>query len=95
MSIGKYVIVRTYSAGVHIGVLRAKYLAGSRFIVELTETSRIWKWSDANTLDEIALRGVGEDSRISEQAPYKEIPDVIEILHTTAEAEANLRRPRW
>lgn len=56
------VIVRTYSAGVHFGDLVAR--EGKE--VRLANARRIWNWRGANTLHEIALRGVGAGSKVSE-----------------------------
>jgi hypothetical protein len=47
-SSGKYVIVRTYSAGVHFGRLVAR--RGKE--VDLADARRIWFWKGANTLNE-------------------------------------------
>jgi len=38
--VGMYVVVRTYSAGVHVGVLQA----ASGKEVRLSEARRIWSW---------------------------------------------------
>jgi hypothetical protein len=89
--IGKYVIVRTYSAGVLCGVLKEIY---GRVVV-LTDASRIWRWQGANTLNEIALRGCAENSRISEPVPEIMLTEAVEVIPCLPESEANLRRPRW
>ena len=62
---GKYVVVRTYNAGVHVGVLANR--AGQEVV--LTDARRVWNWQGRNTLHEIALRGVGSGSRVSEAVP--------------------------
>ena len=88
----QYVVVRTYSAGVHVGELVSRE---GREVV-LANASRVWRWRGANTLHEIALRGVDTSySRISEQVPEITLTEAIEILPCSAEAESNLRRPRW
>ncbi len=53
MQIGDYVIVRTQSAGVFAGVLRAK--AGKE--VTLTNARRLWYWDGAASLSELAISG--------------------------------------
>ena len=88
--IGKFVIVRTYSAGVHTGYLRE--VAGTTVI--LTEARRIWSWSNAFTLNEAANRGVGESSRISEAVPEIYLSQAIEVIPCSQEAETNLKRSR-
>ena len=62
---GKYCVIRTYSAGVHVGVVESH--EGTE--VRLTDARRIWSWKGANTLHEIALHGVGKGSRVSEPVP--------------------------
>lgn len=89
--IGKFVIVRTYSAGVHVGMLRA--LDGRQAV--LTEARIIWSWKERNTLYEIALRGVGAGSRLSETCDQVLLTEVIQILPATKEAERSLRAAKW
>lgn len=87
----KYVIIRTRDAGVHVGAMTKH--EGTEVV--LAKASRLWSWRGANTLNEVALRGVAEDSRISEQVPSITIVGVCEVIQCTPEAEANLSRPRW
>ena len=89
--IGEYVVVRTYSAGVHVGVLDSR--SGQEVV--LSDPRRIWKWTGANTLHEISLRGVGSDSRVSEQVESVTLTQAIEVLRCTSEAEKNLRGAKW
>lgn len=87
-----YVVVRTYSAGVHCGLLVST--DGPR--TTLTKASRIWRWRGANTLHEVSLHGVDQDyTRISEQVDHIELPGTIEVIHATAKAQKNLSVPRW
>lgn len=93
--IGKFVVVRTKNAGVHCGVLRQCH-TGQCTVVELAQARRIWRWRGANSLHEVALRGVAKDwTRISEPVESILIPEVIEVIPCTAEAEANLKQSRW
>ena len=87
-----FVVVRTFSAGVHCGVLEAR--KGKE--VTLSSARRIWRWQGANTLHEISLRGVDfEYSRISEPVAQIEITEAIEVLYATPASAANLRQSRW
>ena len=63
--IGKYAVIRTYSAGVHVGVLQSQ--SGKE--VTLTDARRIWSWRGAFTLSEISQKGVSSESRLSVQVP--------------------------
>jgi hypothetical protein len=90
--LNKFVIVRTQTAGVHVGTL--KEYSGKEAI--LVNSSRIWRWFGANTLDDLAVAGASEErTKISAQAPLKVLTEVIEIILCTETATENLSRPRW
>lgn len=90
--VGRYVVVRTRSAGVHVGVL-ARRGAGEAL---LTDARRVWRWAGANTLHEIALRGVQrEGSRVSEPVAQILLGEVIEVIACTADGERSLRAAGW
>ncbi len=88
---GPYVVVRTYSAGVHVGVLERR--AGKE--VTLRDARRVWRWQGANTLHEISLRGVASTSRVSEPVAKIDLTEAIEVIPCTADAEKNLRAAVW
>lgn len=52
-----YVIIRTYSAGVHMGYLKAKESTLAGMEVELIDTRRLYKWAGALTISELAAIG--------------------------------------
>ncbi len=52
-----YVIIRTYSAGVHMGYLKAKESTLAGMEVELINTRRLYKWAGALTISELAAVG--------------------------------------
>lgn len=80
---GPEVIIRTYSAGVHVGVLDGKWEDANK-PVTIKNARRIWKWSGANTLNEISTKGLNrKNSRISEPvAELQLIP--IEVIPVVA-----------
>ena len=86
-----YVIVRTYSAGVHFGILKSR--KGKE--VSLTASRRIWRWFGANTLSEIATAGLdGSKSRVA--APVSIVlTEAIEIIACTPAAVASLKAAKW
>jgi len=88
---GKYVVVRTYSAGVHVGVLKSRN--GQEAV--LTEAKRVWQWQGANTLHEVALNGVDKASKISEETPTVILTQAIEIIPTSSKGEKCLRGQSW
>jgi hypothetical protein len=86
-----YVVVRTYSAGVHVGELVSR--EGKE--VTLANARRIWSWTGANTLHEIAKHGVGDMSKVSETLGTVLVTEAIEVLYAEPEGEANLRAAKW
>jgi hypothetical protein len=86
-----YVIIRTYSAGVHMGYLKSKNYTQAGTVVELVKTRRIWYWSGAMTLSQLALEGTNKpnDCKFSVEIPTIEI-NAIEIVPTTEIAFKNL-----
>jgi hypothetical protein len=92
MQLGTFVVVRTYSAGVHCGTLTAQ--DGKN--VTLKDARRIWRWYGANTLNELALNGAAkEGTRISEPVSELDLSEAIEVIACTNEARDNLRNSRW
>ena len=89
--IGKYVVVRTYSAGVHVGVLRER--CGKEVV--LGDARRLWQWQGALTLNEVASAGVASGSKISTTAPEVCLTEAIEVITCTEAAEENLRAAKW
>lgn len=71
------VIIRTHSAGVHIGTLKCR--EGQEVI--LTNARRLWSWSGALSLNEVATNGViRKDSKISANVPEITLLQAIEII---------------
>jgi hypothetical protein len=89
-----YVVVRTYSAGVFVGYLKArKGKEGT-----LTDARRIWYWSGAASLSQLAMEGVKNPGNCKFAIPVQEIDltEIIEVLYTTPAAQANLKEvPVW
>lgn len=53
-----YVCIRTYSAGVHFGYLKSCTPSKDGYYeVELVHSRRLWSWSGANTLSDLAENG--------------------------------------
>lgn len=90
-SLGKYVVVRTYSAGVHFGVLEAR--DGQEVL--LTEARRLWSWQGANTLHEVATAGVASGSKASDEVPRVTLTQAIEVIECSADGEKKLRASKW
>jgi hypothetical protein len=89
--IGEFVVVRTYSAGVHMGIL--KECAGTAVV--LADARRLHRWRGANTLNEVSQSGVGAGSRISEPVPLILLTQAVEIIPCSAKARKVLEVSRW
>ncbi len=89
--IGQFCVVRTFSAGVHLGTVTEC----NGTAVLLKNARRLWRWRGANTLSEVALHGVAEQSRISESVPVILLTQATEVIPCTKKARENLERSRW
>lgn len=86
-------IIRTYSAGVHVGVVVET--TNNNRCVKLKDASRVWRWRGANTLHELALHGPAKEyTRISERVPEIVLTEAIEIIPIAEDARAAFA-PRW
>ena len=85
------VVVRTYGAGVHVGYLAR--LVGQE--AELLEARRLWRWYGANTLSEVASKGVSGAVRLSQPMRHIALSSVLEVLPVSAAAQASLTESRW
>lgn len=89
-----YVIIRTYSAGVHAGYLKKR--EGRE--VTLVNTRRIYYWSGACSLSQMALQGVKhpEGCKFTVVLPEILLLEAIEVIPCTIEAKLNIEGvPVW
>ncbi len=89
-----YVIVRTYSAGVFAGYLKAR--EGKE--VTLVDARRIWYWAGAASLSELAQRGTSKPDECKFPCTVDQIilTEAIEILSVTDAAKASIEGvPVW
>jgi hypothetical protein len=92
--IGKYVIVRTYSAGVFAGTLKEK--DGKEVVI--TQARRLWYWAGAASLSELAQTGTSrpQDCKFPLAVAQIVLTEAIEILEVTPEAQASIEGvPVW
>lgn len=80
----RYVIVRTYSAGVFAGILVRKNATE----VEMKDARRLWYWKGAASLSQLAMEGVKnpEECRFAMPVERIELTEAIEIIDTTEKA---------
>lgn len=87
----RFVIIRTYSAGVHMGFLKSKSYTSAGTIVELVNSRRIYRWSGAMTLSQLAMEG---SKKITECQITMEVDNIelnaIEVIGVTEVAFENL-----
>jgi len=85
----KYVIARTYSAGVFAGHLKKR--EGKE--VTLQDARRLWYWKGAASLSQLATEGVKEPTECKFAVPVDEVllTECIELLSTTKNAEQNIK----
>jgi hypothetical protein len=84
-----YVVVRTYSAGVHAGYLKSR--DGKEVV--LVNARRLWYWSGASTLSQLAMEGVKNPSDCKFPCPVTEITltEAIEIISCSEVARKNIQ----
>lgn len=90
--IGKYVIVRGDRSGVFAGTL----VAHEGQTVTLKDCRRLWYWDGAASISQIAKEGVNRPHNCKFTVTVESIVilDAIEIIPTTAIAEANVKAVR-
>jgi hypothetical protein len=90
----KYVIVRTYSAGVFAGFLESR--TGQEIV--LTKARRLWYWAGAASLSQLAQTGTTNPSacKFPVAVGRVELLQAIEILDVTTAARSSIEAvPVW
>lgn len=91
---GKYVIVRGDRSGVFAGTLEEQ----NGREVTLSNARRLWRWQGATECLQIAQEGVKrpKECRFTLICDSIKLLDAIEVIPTTAAAEANIKAvPVW
>ena len=94
IKIGTDVLVRTYSAGVHVGILEARNGKEET----LSNARRIWYWVCAATLSQLATDGTSNPGGCKFPCPVAEIllTEAIEIIPLTKKARQSIDSvPVW
>ena len=82
-----FVVVRTYSAGAFAGYLESRN--GKE--VQLTNARRLWYWSGAASLSQLAIDGVANPNECKFPAPVDIVlTEAIEIINTTPKAKKSI-----
>ena len=79
----RYVIVRTYSAGVFAGTLESQSANGKRIV--LSDARRLWYWRGAASLSQLAATGTSKptDCKFAVPVARIEVTEAIEIDDVT------------
>ena len=85
----RYVIIRTLNAGVFAGYLVSR----EKDEVVLKDARRLWFWSGANSLSQLAMEGVRypDKCRFPCEVSYIELLGVIEVIATTKQAQESIK----
>ena len=88
MKQGKYVIARTYSAGVFAGTL--EFRKGKEVV--LVNARRLWYWAGAATLSQLAMSGTSkpESCKFPCAVHRVTLTEVIELLDVTPEGRQSI-----
>jgi hypothetical protein len=90
----RFVIIRTYSAGVHFGTLESR--KGKEVV--LSNSRRVWSWSGAASLSQMAMEGLKnlDQCKISMAVNSIILTEAIEVIECTKVAQNNLESvPVW
>lgn len=89
-----YVIIRTYSAGVHAGYLKSRN--GKE--VELLHARRIWYWEGASSLSQLATDGTSKPDKCKFPCEVSriELTEAIEVIECSKKAQESIKNvPIW
>lgn len=84
----EYVLIRTYSAGVHVGYLKRRQ--GKE--VELVKARRIYSWEGAATLSQLAQSGTSkpDNCKFPEEVDELILTEAIEVIKVTEKAKQTI-----
>ena len=88
----KYCVVRSYGAGVFCGYVKEQKSEINGVNVTLINSRRIFYWSGACSLSQLAVEGSKSISscHIAIEVPEEFISNVVEIIPMSAEAKENI-----
>ena len=87
----EYCVVRTYSAGVHIGYVKRREGQDA----DLVNSRRLWSWDKAASLSQVAMEGCNT-KKFAMVLPFITLTDVIEVIPCSQKAKTRLEAlPEW
>jgi len=91
----KHCVVRTYSAGVHIGYVK-DFAKDNPQQATLINSRRLYYWDGAASLSQVSQDGVNSKSKISVSVPEIILTDIIEIIPCSEKASDFFKgAPEW
>ena len=86
----EYCIVRTYSAGVFAGYFNRKVKSEKGTVFS---ARRLWYWDGANSLSELAMKGVTKPDtcKFAIEVPEVDLLNIIEVIPCTESARLNIK----
>lgn len=89
----KYVVIRADRAGVFAGYLESVTESVSGRIAIMREARRLWYWSGAASLSQLAIDGTKKpnDCKFPEALNRIEISQVIEVIDCTSKAKESIQ----
>ena len=94
--IGKKVIIRSYGAGVFFGTLNEAEPTEDKWTVELLDCRRLWKWTGACSITQLAVDGTKDPQNCNFTITEKSIvvSSVIEIHPCTEQSIISIEAVR-
>ena len=87
----EYCVVRTYSAGVHIGYVKTR----NGQDIQLVNSRRLWRWDKAASLSQVAMEGCNSE-KFAMSLPLITLTDAIEVIPCSQKAKDSLEAiPEW
>lgn len=82
------VIIRTRSAGVFFGYKTSNRESLEKGIVDLVQARRIWYWSGAASISQLAINGTSnpKDCKFPEAVPTITLTEVLEVIPCSEQA---------
>ncbi len=93
----KYCVIRSYGAGVFCGYVKEQKSDVNGVNVVLINSRRIFYWSGACSLSQIAVDGSNDidNCKIAVVVPEQFIANVIEVIPMSAKAESNIKGAKF
>lgn len=89
----QYCVIRSYGAGVFCGYVKEKLAEANGVNVELVNSRRIYYWSGACSLSQLAVDGLKDigNSKIAMVVPVQTVANVIEIIPMSKQAAKQIQ----